>query len=121
MGQEGATTIAVPVPRGDDAAEEALFRVVDQIICGYIRHEGDDLSVRQLAVLVQLTQSPRMVTPLANELGLSLSTVSRSLDTLEKLRLAKRTRSGRQVTAAATPLGHAKIGRLMLWAAHLGD
>lgn len=99
--------------RGWDYDEDDLIRTVDNIICGYIRQEGDDLSVRQLAVLVQIAQQPMEITPLANSLGLSLSTVSRSIDALEKLKLARRARNGKFVTAIATPLGHAKVGRLM--------
>lgn len=108
---------------GDDAAsgfdhdEDALIRTIDNIICGYIRQQGDDLSVRQLAILVQIAQRPMEITPLANSLGLSLSTVSRSIDTLEKIKLARRERNGKFVTAIATPLGHAKVGRLMANAA----
>jgi len=99
--------------RGTDQDEDALIRTVDNVICGYIRQEGDDLSVRQLAVLVQIAQQPLEITPLANALGLSLSTVSRSIDALEKLKLARRERNGKFVKALATPLGHAKVGRLM--------
>lgn len=103
--------------RGCDHDEDALIRTIDNIICGYIRQEGDDLSVRQLAVLVQIAQQRMEITPLANALGLSLSTVSRSIDALEKLKLARRERNGKFVTAIATPLGHAKVGRLMANAA----
>lgn len=99
--------------RGTDAHEDNLIRTVDNVICGYIRQEGDDLSVRQLAVLVQIAQEPLEITPLAAALGLSLSTVSRSIDALEKLKLARRERRGKYVKALATPLGHAKVGRLM--------
>lgn len=99
--------------RMENPEEEDLIRMVDRIICGYIRREGDDLSVRQLAVLVQIAQNPMEITPLANSLGLGLPTVSRSIDTLEKLKLAKRSKSGKFVTAMATPLGQAKVGRLM--------
>ena len=105
--------------RGRDLCEDALIRTVDNIICGYIRQEGDDLSVRQLAVLIQIAQQPMEITPLANSLGLSLSTVSRSIDALEKLKLARRERNGRFVTAIATPFGHAKVGRLMVNASQI--
>lgn len=97
----------------EDGAEIALIGRVDAMICGYIRQEADDLSIRQIAVLVRIAQRPMEITPLALELGLSLSTVSRSIDALEKLKLARRTRKGRYVTAHATPLGEAKVGRLM--------
>jgi DNA-binding MarR family transcriptional regulator len=99
--------------RGCESHEDELIRTIDKVICGYIRQEGDDLSVRQLAVLVQIAQQPMEITPLANSLRLSLSTVSRSIDALEKLKLARRARNGKFVTALATPLGHAKVGRLM--------
>lgn len=99
--------------RMENPEEEDLIRMVDRIICGYIRQEGDDLSVRQLAVLVQIAQNPMEITPLANSLRLPLPTISRSIDTLEKLKLAKRSKKGKFVTAMATPLGQAKVGRLM--------
>lgn len=99
--------------RGCESHEDELIRTIDKVICGYIRQEGDDLSVRQLAVLVQIAQQPLEITPLANSLRLSLSTVSRSIDALEKLGLARRMRNGKFVTALATPLGQAKVGRLM--------
>lgn len=87
--------------------------VLDKVICGYIREEGDDLSMRQMAVLLQIAQAPMEITPLANQLRLSLSSVSRSIDALVKLRLVKRVRKGRNVTASTTPLGEAKVGRLV--------
>lgn len=103
--------------RGCDHSEEALVRTVENIICGYIKEEGDDLSVRQLAVLIRVAQIPMVMTPLAADLGLSLSAVSRCVDALEKIKLARRQRKGKFVTVYATPLGQAKVGRLMANAA----
>lgn len=108
--------IAIKTPasgRGHDDEENASMVILDKVICGYIRDEGDDLSMRQMAVLIQIAQTPMEVTPLAKQLQLSLSSVSRSIDALVKLKLAKRVRNGRNVTASTTPLGSAKVGRLI--------
>lgn len=99
---------------GSGNDEEGQIDTIDRIICGYVRQGGDDLTMRQVAILVQITQNPLEMTPLAEKLGLSLPSVSRSMDMLERLKLARRIRKGRNVTAAATPLGSARIGRLML-------
>lgn len=98
---------------GTERSEEELILIVDAMICGYIRREGDDLSMRHIGILVQISQQPMDITPLATALGLSLSTVSRSIDALEKLKLARRERNGRNVTVHVTPLGAAKVGRIM--------
>jgi len=99
--------------RIDECEEERLIRMIQDVICGYVRSEGDDLSMRQIAVLVQLARGPLEITPLANALELSLSTVSRSVDALAKLRYAQRRRCGRHVAVSLTPSGQAKVGRLM--------
>jgi DNA-binding MarR family transcriptional regulator len=102
------------IPTRDyDINEEKLIKTVENIICGYIKEEGDDLSVRQLAVLIRVAQTPMVMTPLATDLGLSLSAVSRCVDALEKIKLAKRQKSGKFVTVYATALGQAKVGQLM--------
>lgn len=103
--------------RGSDDQEIELLRLVDNLICGYIRQGGDDLSVRQLAVLLQVSQQSMEITPLAATLGLGLPAVSRCIDALEKLKLARRERKGRNVTVHVTPLGSARVGRLMTNAA----
>lgn len=109
----GATAAGVASSRGHASNEELSIQTIDKVICGYIREEGDDLSMRQIAVLVQIAQEPLGVGEIATALLLSLSTVSRSIDALERMKLAKRQRSGRNVIAMATPLGSAKVGRLM--------
>lgn len=115
MASEDGPDEAIPAlaSRGHATIEELSIQTIHKVICGYIREEGDDLSMRQIAVLVQIAQGPLGITSIAEALLLSLSTVSRSIDALERLKLAKRQRSGRHVTAMATPLGSAKIGRLM--------
>ena len=105
--------IATSTRQGHGDAEEASIATVENLICGYIRDEGDDLSMRQIGILIRIAQSPIEITPLANELRLSLSTVSRSIDTLVRLKLARRHRRGRHVSVNATPLGEAKVGRLV--------
>lgn len=116
-GSEGDASLRVVAPAAarciEDHHEERSIRMIQDVICGYVRSEGDDLTMRQIAVLVQLARSPLDVTPLAQSLGLSLSTVSRSVDALAKLKYAKRKRMGRKVTVSLTPTGFAKVGRLM--------
>lgn len=116
-GKDKALAASKPVPAAarciEDHHEERLIRMIQDVICGYVRSEGDDLTMRQIAVLVQLARAPLDMTPLAQSLGLSLPTVSRSVDALAKLKYAKRKRMGRKVTVSLTPTGFAKIGRLM--------
>jgi DNA-binding MarR family transcriptional regulator len=59
-----------------------------------VRREAPDLSARQLALLltVYLTPSPHTVRGLAAELGISKPAVTRALDQLGRLGLARRKR-----------------------------
>ena len=59
-----------------------------------VRHEGPDLSARQMALLltVYLTPAPHTVRGLATELNVSKPAITRALDTLGRLGLVKRRR-----------------------------
>lgn len=96
-----------------DDEEEPRLRAVQNVICGYVIHEGDDMTMRQVAALVKLADAPKHVTVLAHELNLGNSTTSRIIDVLEKEGYVRRSRLGRNVTVTITQKGFAKVGRLM--------
>lgn len=86
---------------------------IQALICGYVIHEGDDMTFRQISVLLRLADERRNITALAKGLNLSNSTTSRIVDALEKQRYAVREREGKTVWVSLTQKGLAKVGRLM--------
>lgn len=98
--------------RHDD--EEAMAAdTVCRVICGYVQTEADDMTVRQMAILLEVSKKPMEITPLSELLRIPLPSISQNLDKLVKLGYARRNRDGRKVTATVTPAGSAKIGRIM--------
>jgi DNA-binding MarR family transcriptional regulator len=89
---------------------DRLFYVIREAILTIIRRDGTDLTARQLAVLLTayLTKGPHTVSNLAAELNVSVPTITRALDRLSELDLARRARDPfdrRSILVQRTPAG----------------
>ncbi|WP_439577699.1 MarR family transcriptional regulator [Elioraea sp.] len=73
-------------------ASEQLLSVLRETIVALVRRDGPDLSARQLGVFltVYLTEGPHTVRGLAAELNVSKPAITRALDRLGELDLARR-------------------------------
>jgi DNA-binding MarR family transcriptional regulator len=73
-------------------ATEQLLSVLRETIVALVRRDGPDLSARQLGVFltVYLTEGPHTVRGLAAELNVSKPAITRALDRLGELDLARR-------------------------------
>lgn len=73
-------------------APDRLTGILRDTIVGTVRRDGPDLSARQLGVLLisYLDQGPHTVRGLAAQLDVSKPAITRSLDRLEELGLARR-------------------------------
>lgn len=71
---------------------ERLTGILRDTIVGTVRRDGPDLSARQFAVLLisYLEPGPHTVRGLASRLDVSKPAITRSLDRLEELGLARR-------------------------------
>jgi DNA-binding MarR family transcriptional regulator len=71
---------------------DQLLHVMRETILSTVRHDGVDLTARQLAVLltVYLTDGPHTVRGLAAELNVSKPAITRALDLLGEVGLARR-------------------------------
>lgn len=73
-------------------ATDHLLSVLRETIVALVRRDGPDLSARQLGVFltVYLTEGPHTVRGLAAELNVSKPAITRALDRLGELDLARR-------------------------------
>jgi DNA-binding MarR family transcriptional regulator len=73
-------------------ASEHLLSVLRETVVSLVRRDGPDLSARQLGVFltVYLTDGPHTVRGLAHELNVSKPAITRALDRLGELDLARR-------------------------------
>ena len=73
-------------------ASEHLLSVLRETIVALVRRNGPDLSARQLGVFltVYLTEGPHTVRGLAHTLNVSKPAITRALDRLGELDLARR-------------------------------
>ncbi|WP_291297761.1 MarR family transcriptional regulator [Elioraea sp.] len=73
-------------------ASEHLLSVLRETIVSLVRRDGPDLSARQLGVFltVYMTEGPHTVRGLAQELNVSKPAITRALDRLGELDLARR-------------------------------
>lgn len=74
------------------SASEQLLDVLRDTVVALVRRDGPDLSARQLGVFltVYLTEGPHTVRGLAAELDVSKPAITRALDRLGELDLARR-------------------------------
>lgn len=91
---------------------DALLNVLRDTVVALVRRDGPDLSARQLGVLltVYLTDGPHTVRGLAAELKVSKPAITRALDRLGELDLARRKvdpMDRRSVLVQRTPKGSA--------------
>jgi DNA-binding MarR family transcriptional regulator len=89
---------------------DRLFYVIRETILTIIRRDGAGLTARQLAVLLTayLTKGPHTVSSLAAELNVSVPTITRALDRLSELDLARRAGDPfdrRSILVQRTPTG----------------
>ena len=75
-----------------DAASEQHLGVLKDMIIGMVRREGPDLTARQFGVLLicYLEEGPHTVRALAARLDVSKPAITRALDRLSELGLARR-------------------------------
>ncbi len=73
-------------------ADDALTQVLRRTVVAMVRQDGPDLSARQLSVLltVYLNDGPHTVRGLAAELNVSKPAITRALDRLGELDVARR-------------------------------
>ncbi|MCB4824285.1 MarR family transcriptional regulator [Roseicella aerolata] len=86
-------------------------------ILAVVRRDGPDLSARHLGLFLTLylTAGPHTVAGLAAEVGITKSSITRALDKLEELDLARRKlwpRDRRVVMVQRTPKGVAMLRRV---------
>ena len=91
---------------------EHLVRVLQETIIALVRRDGADLSSRQLGVMLTsyLTDGPHTVRGLALKLNASKPAITRALDRLGELDLARRKpdpSDRRSVLVQRTPKGNA--------------
>jgi DNA-binding MarR family transcriptional regulator len=84
--QEGFETMAI------QSNPETLVGILRDTVVALVRRDGPDLSARQLGVFltVYLTDGPHTVRGLAAELNVSKPAITRALDRLGELDLARR-------------------------------
>lgn len=87
-----------------------LTHVLRHVVVGLVQRDGPDLSARQLAVFLicYLEEGPHTVRGLAAQLGISKPAITRSLDRLGALGLARRAedpRDRRSVVVQRTRTG----------------
>ena len=125
MGMDAVSmdVVVTPLLRAQhDYHEDRAFEILDRAICGHVRQEECDMTMRQVAVLMTIAKSPGNVCDIARRLNMSFASVSRAVDTLTRLSLASRKRQDddrRVVEVSLTPKGHSMVGRLM--AETMGD
>ena len=96
---------------------EHLIRVLQETIVTLVRRDGADLSSRQLGVMLisYLTDGPHTVRGLAAKLNVSKPAITRALDRLADLDLARRKpdpSDRRSVLVQRTPKGNAFLREL---------
>lgn len=96
------------------ADPDFLAHVLRHTILSLVRREGPDLSARQLAVflIAYLEEGPHTVRGLAERLDVSKPAITRALDRLGELDLARRRpdpRDRRSVLIQRTPRGRALL------------
>ncbi len=99
------------------SASEQLLDVLRDTVVALVRRDGPDLSARQLGVFltVYLTEGPHTVRGLAAELDVSKPAITRALDRLGELDLARRQvdpSDRRSVIVQQTPKGTAFLREL---------
>jgi DNA-binding MarR family transcriptional regulator len=98
-------------------ASEALTQLLRRTVAEMVRQDTRDLSARQLAVFltVYLTDGPHTVRGLAAQLNVSKPAITRALDRLGELDLARRKldpKDRRSVLVQKTPAGQAFLAEL---------
>ena len=96
---------------------DQLVGILRDTVVALVRRDGPDLSARQLGVFltVYLTDGPHTVRGLAAELNVSKPAITRALDRLGELDLARRRvdpMDRRSVLVQRTAAGQAMLGRL---------
>lgn len=89
-----------------------------RVVVSAVRSDAPDLSQRQLAVLLDAARQPepRTVRGLAAALNVSKPAITRALDRLEELALARRIpdpQDGRSVLVSVTRAGREHLARLV--------
>jgi DNA-binding MarR family transcriptional regulator len=96
----------------NNAGTDHFVRVLQETIISLVRRDGPDLSSRQLGVMLTsyLTDGPHTVRGLAAKLNVSKPAITRALDRLGDLDLARRKADPsdrRSVLVQRTPKGNA--------------
>ena len=100
--------------RSSSTDEHLAGELLQKAIIGIIRNGHGDLTMRQMAILLLTREKKINITDLAKLLGISLSSVSRSANTLERKKFIRRKRVDRNVFINTTPKGEAIIGKSVM-------
>lgn len=100
---------------GEDETEDKAAGLITRMFQGLVSTQCGDLTMRQMAILLEASVQPIGVSDLGEKLGIPKSSVSRSCDYLEKNDLIRRQRlipeDSRRVMIEPTPRGLALIGK----------
>lgn len=112
-----ATQPVAPMPAAIRPAQRRTLRAMHHAVCEIVRQDGPDLSQRQLAVLMTLALSdgPHTVRGLAGALNVSKPAITRAMDRLTELGLAKRKedpRDRRSPLLIIQPGGHLLLRKI---------
>jgi DNA-binding MarR family transcriptional regulator len=101
----------------EDESERQAAILVAKMFNGLVSTQCGELTMRQMAILLESSHRPIGASEIADKLGISKSSVSRSCDFLEKNNLARRSRQSpddsRRVSIEPTPQGLALIGKAL--------
>ena len=101
----------------EDESERQAAMLVTKMFNGLVNTQCGELTMRQMAILLESSHQPFGVSEIAEKLRISKSSVSRSCDFLEKNKLIRRSRQSsddsRRVSIEPTPQGLALIGKAL--------
>ena len=105
---------------------DQLLHIIRQTCVAEIRSDQPDLNLRQFAVLllIDLTDEPQTVRGLAAHLNVAKPAITRAIDRLEELELARREPDGRDrrsIIVRRTARGAAMVERLQVAMAQAAD
>lgn len=75
-----------------DTAHDPMLKILREVVVSMVRSEGPDLTARQLGVFLSVYRAdqPQTVRGLARELNVGKAAISRALDCLSDVNLARR-------------------------------
>jgi len=99
--------------RASCTLEQHASELLRDAFVGILENGFGELTMRQMAILLVISDQRASVSELGNRLGIKISSVSRSCDMLGRKGIARRERNGKNVIISITPMGKAVIGRAL--------